>query len=67
MIYWRWTSPAGTVELLGRCFEVDSYRRNRLVRVEVDLDGDKICIDRLRGREPQDQPILRELYHQIKR
>jgi hypothetical protein len=48
MISWRRTSAAGTVEVLGRSFEVD-------------LDGDKIRIDRLRRREPQDRPLLREL------
>jgi hypothetical protein len=36
------------------------------VRVEVDLDGDKIRIYRLRRREPVDQPLLRELHHPIK-
>jgi hypothetical protein len=35
--------------------------------VEVDLDGDKIRIDRLRRREPQDQPLLKELNHHIKK
>jgi hypothetical protein len=35
--------------------------------VEVDLDGDKIRIYRLRRREPQDQPLLKELYHHIKK
>ncbi len=28
--------------------------------------GDKIRIYRLRRREPQDQPLLRELHHHIK-
>ena len=57
----------GTVEVLGRSFEVDPHWLNRLVRVEVDLDGDKIRIHRLRRREPQDQPLLRELHHRIQR
>ena len=67
IIYLRRTSAAGTVEVLGRCFEVDPHWLNRLVRVEVDLDGDKIRIYRLRRREPQDQPLLRELHHHISR
>ena len=67
LIYLRRTSAAGTVEVLGRSFEVDPHWLNRLVRVEVDLDGDKIRIYRLRRREPQDQPLLRELHHHIKR
>jgi hypothetical protein len=67
IIYVRRTSAAGTVEVLGRVFEVDSHWLNRLVRVEVDLDEDKIRIYQLRRREPQDQPLLKELHHQIKK
>jgi hypothetical protein len=66
IIYLRRTSAAGVVEVLGRSFDVDPHWLNRLVRVEVDLDGDKIRIYRLRRREPQDQPLLRELHHHIK-
>jgi hypothetical protein len=61
------TSAVGTVEVLGRSFEVDPHWLNRLVRVEVDLDGDTIPIYRLRRKEPQDQPLLRELHHRIQR
>lgn len=39
---------------------------HRLVRVEVDLDGDKIRLSRLRRREPADQPLLKELHHHLK-
>ena len=67
IIYLRRTSAVGTVEVLGRSFEVDNHWLNRLVRVEVDLDGNKLRIYRLRRREPQDQPLLRELPHRIKR
>src|SRR5512143_165895 len=63
----RRTRAVGTVGVLGRSFEVDPHGRNRLVPVEVDLDGDKIRIYRLRRREPQDQPLLRELNHHIKK
>jgi hypothetical protein len=66
IIYLRRTSAAGMVEVLGRSFEVDPHWLNRLVRVEVDLDGDKIRIYRLRRREPHDQPLLVELHHHIK-
>ena len=66
-MYLRRTSAAGTVEVMGRGFEVDPHWLNRLVRVEVDLDDDKIRIYRLRRREPQDQPLLRELHHHIKK
>ena len=66
IIYLRRTSAAGTVEVLGRCFEVDPHWLNRLVRVEVDLDQDKIRFYRLRRREPSDQPLVAELSHRIK-
>ena len=52
----RRTNAAGAVEVLGRSFEVDGHWLNRLVRVEVDLDGDKIRIYRLRRREPRTSP-----------
>jgi hypothetical protein len=67
IMYLRRTSAVGTVEVMGRSFEVDPHWLNRLVRVEVDLDGDKIRIHRLRRREPKDQPLLKELYHHIKK
>jgi hypothetical protein len=67
IMYLRRTSATGAVEVLGRSFEVDPHWLNRLVRVEVDLDGDKIRIYRLRRREPRDQPLLKELHHHIKR
>jgi hypothetical protein len=67
IMYLRRTSATGAVEGLGRSFEVDPHWLNRLVRVEVDLDGDKVRISRLRRRGPRDQPLLRELHHHIKR
>jgi putative transposase len=66
IVYLRRTSAAGTVEVLGRVFEVDPHWLNRLVRVEVDLDEDTVRIYRLRRREPKDQPLLKELHHHIK-
>jgi hypothetical protein len=67
IMYLRRTSAVGTVEVLGRVFEVDPHWLNRLVRVEVDLDDDTIRIYRLRRREPRDQPLLKELHHHITR
>jgi hypothetical protein len=66
IVYLRRTSAAGAVEVLGRVIEVGPHWLNRLVRVEVDLDEDTIRIYRLRRREPRDQPLLKELHHQIK-
>src|SRR5512143_3046700 len=65
IIYVRRTSAVGAVEVLGRSFEVDPHWLHRLVRVEVNLGGDKIRIHQLRRREPQDQPLLRELHHRL--
>lgn len=67
IIYVRRTSAVGAVEVLGRSFEVDPHWLHRLVRVEVNLDGDKIRIHQLRRREPQNQPLLRELHHRLKK
>jgi hypothetical protein len=66
IIYVRRTDGAGAVEVLGRRYGADEHWLNRLVRVEVDLDGDKIRIYRLRRREPMDQPQLKELGHHLK-
>jgi len=67
IMYLRRTSAVGAVEVMGRSFEVDEHWLNRLVRVEVDLDEDKIRIYRLRRREPKDQPLLKELHHHLKK
>lgn len=66
IIYVRRTDAAGAVEVLGRSYGADEQWLNRLVRVEVDLDEDKIRIYRLRRREPMDQPLLKELGHHLK-
>jgi putative transposase len=66
MVYLRRTDATGAVEVLGRSFEVDRHWVHRLVRAEVDLGGGKIRFSRLRRREPQDQPVMREVVHRIK-
>jgi transposase-like protein len=65
LIYLRRTSATGTVEVLGRSFEVDRQWANRLVRVEVDLKAGRLRIYRLRRREPMEQPLLKEIRHRI--
>jgi putative transposase len=66
IIYVRRTDATGAVEVLGRSFAVDEHWLHRLVRVEVDLNEDKIRIHRLRRRVPADQPLLRVLNHHLK-
>jgi hypothetical protein len=53
--------------LLGRRFEVDATWPNRLVRAEVDLDADSIRFYALRRREPDRQPLLREVAYRLPR
>jgi hypothetical protein len=62
----RRTEAAGRAEVLGRSFEVDVRWVHRLVRAEVDRKAGTIRFYRLRRREPGDQPLLREVSHQIK-
>lgn len=66
IVYLRRTDATGVVEVLGRRFEVDRQWVHRLVRAEVDLDSGMVRFYRLRRREPGDQPMMREVAHQIK-
>lgn len=64
LIFLRRTSERGQVQLLGHTFLVDSNWPHRLVRAEVDLDGDRISFYGLRRRDPSTQPLLRTwAYH----
>jgi hypothetical protein len=66
IVYLRRTDATGAVEVLGRNFEVDRQWVHRLIRAEVDLDGGLVRFYRLRRREPQDQPLMKEVVHRIK-
>lgn len=61
LVYLRRTDEQGAVELLGRRFAVDATWPNRLVRAEVHLDAGRIRFYALRRREPEQQPLLREV------
>jgi hypothetical protein len=65
IVYIRRTDATGAVGLLGRSFEVDGGWANRLVRVEVDLDGGELRFHRLRRREPSDQPLLGRVKYRL--
>jgi hypothetical protein len=65
VVYIRRTNDHGQASLLGHRFPVDRLWPHRLVRAEVDLDEDIIRIYALRRREPDDQPLLREIAHRI--
>lgn len=47
--------------MLGTVFPVDKYWVHRLVHCEVDFTHRRIRFYALRRRDPNDQPLLREL------
>jgi predicted transcriptional regulator len=65
IVYLRRTTATGAVEVLGHSFEVDPHWPHRLVRVEFDLDAGRMQFFALRRREPESQPMLKELIHHI--
>jgi putative transposase len=65
LVYLRRTNPRGEVTLLGRTWEVSEVWPSRLVRCEVDLDGDKIRFFTLRRKEPASQPQIREVAYRL--
>jgi transposase len=67
IVYLRRTGEQGAVELLGRRFEVDASWPHRLVRAVVDLDAGHIRFHALRRREPDRQPLLREVAYRLPR
>jgi hypothetical protein len=67
IIFLRRTTAQGIVELLGHRFEVDVSWPHRLVRAEVDLDAGRIRFFALRRREPNHQPLLREVAYTLPR
>ena len=63
----RRTGATGSVEFLGRHFEVEASWPHRLVRAEVDLDGGHIRFYALRRRDPTRQPLLCEVPYALPR
>jgi hypothetical protein len=61
MIFLRRSDDKGAVHLLGKLFPVDKHWAHRLVRCEVDFTHRRIRCFALRRRDPDDQPLLREL------
>ena len=66
-VYLRRTDPRGRVLLLGRKFPVARAWVHRLVRAEVDMDEHQIRFFALRRREPDQQPLLRIVRHEVRR
>lgn len=67
IVYLRRTDDGGNVSLLGHTFPVDRHWPHRLVRAELDLAEDRIRVHRLRRRDPGDQPLVKEIEHEIPR
>ncbi len=65
MIFLRRTNDSGVVSLLGHTFVIDAHWPHRLVRCDLDLDGGLIRCYALRRRQPDDQPLLRELPYEL--
>ena len=61
LIFLRRSNEVGAVHLLGTAFPVDKYWVHRLVRCEVNFTHRRIRFYALRRRDPNDQPLLREL------
>lgn len=61
----RRTTGSGTVNVLGRPYEVGAHWCNRLVRCEVDLTADSIRFYGLRRQAPEDQPILKVVPYRL--
>jgi hypothetical protein len=65
LIYLRRTDAQGAAALLGHVFPVDRHWVQRLVRAEVTLPAGPIRFFRLRRRDPEHQPLLRETAYEL--
>ena len=61
IIFVRRSDEQGHVHLLGKAFSVDDHWLHRLVRCDVDFTHQRIRFYALRRREPELQPLLREI------
>ena len=67
IIFVRRTTERGHVSLLGHSLQVDPLWPHRLVRCEVHLDRALIRFYALRRRQPESQPLLREMAYVLPR
>jgi hypothetical protein len=65
VIFLRRTDSQGRVECLGHRWLVEGNWPHRLVRIEVDLTGQRARIYALRRREPTLQPLLKTLVYRV--
>jgi putative transposase len=67
LIFLRRSNERGEVQLLGRTFAVEPLWQHRLVRVEVDLKGQRMHFYTLRRRAPDQQPLVKETSYVLPR
>jgi hypothetical protein len=67
LVFLRRSNERGEVQLLGRTFAVDPLWQHRLVRAEVDLQGEHIRFYSLRRRAPDQQPLIKETSYVLPR
>ena len=65
LIYLRRSNGQSQVTVLGQTWSLNEVWPHRLVRVEVDLDNDKIRFFRLRRREPSTQPQILKVDYRL--
>ena len=65
LIYIRRTAQTGAVSILGHDVPVEEQWAGRLVRCQVLLAQQRIRFFRLRRRNPQDQPLLKEITYEL--
>jgi hypothetical protein len=65
LIFLRRLSPGGSALLLGRSIAVSRPWAHRLVRAELDIDGDHMRFFALRRRDPLHQDLLREMPYRL--
>jgi len=61
IVFLRRTNEQGRVAVLGHTFPLDPLWPHRLVRCEVQLAAGCIQFFRLRRRQPDDQPLIRQV------
>lgn len=65
LVFLRRTTPNGQAAILGHTFPVDPHWQGRLVRAVVDLNAHCVRFHALRRRDPQYQPILKEISYEF--
>jgi hypothetical protein len=65
LVFLRRTTASGQATVLGHTFTVDPHWQGRLVRAVVDFDAHSIRFHRLRRRDPQHQPVLKEVPYEL--